>query len=202
MAQSPKLDRKLIPYMLLGGLAIALFFGLLVLEDCTVVRLSLDETTRKADDDRLEHWHFWIQFFTGSSWATWPDQTKITSPRDSCIAFTTAIWVHVLLNTGVVLGFVWGLYQVVLLRSASMKVANFIKRRDSTLKVQVKNVLMQHGQPADVLRRQSAEVDSIFENANRRLRTVLTAELGEAEAARVMDTLLEADVQMAPARAQ
>lgn len=72
-----------------------------------------------------------------------------------------------------------------------MRIANIIERRDSALKVMIKNYIMDSEITMEAAREKSQAIDRIFGDSRVRLEKLLIAEFGRAEAERIMSALKE-----------
>lgn len=181
-------SRAVLSIAVVAVVALGIWFTIFLWEDCGGVGSRLGFA--RSDSE----WRYWMQFFAGS---TWPSYVTVSGseprayPDSACLPFTFAATFHFVLNAAFAIGLVIAFVEWLRYRRRPMRIANIIERRDSALKVMIKNYIMDSEITMEAAREKSQAIDRIFGDSRVRLETLLIAEFGRVEAERIMSALKE-----------
>jgi len=178
-------------FVAVAAVAFVIFFALMEIEGCVVVRETLAKSTQDKLVANVEAWHYWIQLVTSTNYPVWPG-TNSTVPLKSCVAFTFAATANFMLSFAAALGFVWVVIKWLAERKELMELAQILSRRESELKAKIKGLLIpDHADDLEAAQ-QSQRVESAFREADVDLYRSLVDEEGEEQAARMVKALKKA----------
>lgn len=133
--------------------------------------------------------YFWIQMFSGTSWAEW--QTRDVG--NGRFAFIVAATIHTLITAGPFLGVVWILYRLLSTRTLIMTIAQVLENRDRNIIFAIQTLLGKmvaaQRMSLDVKKSVSAELKGAIDTADEMWQDDLKTILGPVQAAKLLEQL-------------